>query len=482
MELWQFDATAAGFVVTHRWTNGGLLRTPGSWLTSRIPHTASKLMNGQAVWFAGVGGPGGIDRETFRQAGLHSAAAVPLGAAGRGDHVRRSMLCGSTDAQRDWPTAVVQQLRLTAGIFSQALLRKASQAELQNALSELQQLRDRAAEDDLCRPILSPERPPRRIVADSAAMAEVLAQVRQVAQTPATVLLLGETGVGKEVLAEAIHEISPRRQRQMVRVNCAAMPTALIESALFGHERGAFTDAIARQIGRFEAANHSTLFLDEIGDLPGHIQVKLLRVLQERVFERLGSSQSVKVDVRIIAATNRNLEQAVADGAFREDLYYRLNVFPIVVPPLRERRDDIPLLAEGFARQYGHKIGRAVEPLSRDSIRRLTSYGWPGNVRELQNVIERAVITARNGVLDFEAILPAPADDASPSPDGAPRNASAVRTAEEVRRLERENIVRALEATGWRVAGPTGAARRLGLPSSTLASRMKVLGIRRPSP
>jgi transcriptional regulator with GAF, ATPase, and Fis domain len=394
MELWQFDATAAGFVVTHRWTNGGLLRTPGSWLTSRIPHTASKLMNGQAVWFAGVGGPGGIDRETFRQAGLHSAAAVPLGAAGRGDHVRRSMLCGSTDAQRDWPTAVVQQLRLTAGIFSQALLRKASQAELQNALSELQQLRDRAAEDDLCRPILSPERPPRRIVADSAAMAEVLAQVRQVAQTPATVLLLGETGVGKEVLAEAIHEISPRRQRQMVRVNCAAMPTALIESALFGHERGAFTDAIARQIGRFEAANHSTLFLDEIGDLPGHIQVKLLRVLQERVFERLGSSQSVKVDVRIIAATNRNLEQAVADGAFREDLYYRLNVFPVTIPPLRDRGNDIPGLVWEFVDEFSRAFGKPIDSVSKESMQQLQEHPWPGNVRELRNIIERAVIVA----------------------------------------------------------------------------------------
>jgi transcriptional regulator with GAF, ATPase, and Fis domain len=394
IELWQFEAGAAGFVVTHRWTAGGDLPASTSWPTARIPHTASRLLNGQAVWFAGNGDAAAIDRETFRLAGLRSAAAVPLGAAGRADDVRRSLMCASTDSEREWPTAVVQQLRLTAGIFSQALLRKASQAALQLALTELQQLRDRAAEDDLRRPILSPERPPRRIVADSAAMSEVLAQIKQVAPTPATVLLLGETGVGKEVLAEAIHEMSPRRQRQMVRVNCAAMPTALIESALFGHERGAFTDAMARQIGRFEAANHSTLFLDEIGDLPGHIQVKLLRVLQERVFERLGSSQSVKVDVRIIAATNRNLEQAVADGAFREDLYYRLNVFPVTIPPLRDRTADIPGLVWEFVDEFSQAFGKPIETVSKESMQQLQEHPWPGNVRELRNIIERAAIVA----------------------------------------------------------------------------------------
>jgi PAS domain S-box-containing protein len=322
----------------------------------------------------------------------------------------------------------------------------------------------------------------REIVGQCRAMAELRRSIQHVAATTATVLVTGETGTGKELVARALHAASSRASRPLIKVNCAAVPPALMESEFFGHERGAFTGATQRRDGRFALADQGTIFLDEVGELPLELQPKLLRVLQEGEFEMVGSSQTRKVDVRVIAATNRRLEDAIRAGKFREDLYYRLNVFPIVVPPLRERRDDIPLLAEGFARQYGHKIGRAVEPLSRDSIRRLTSYGWPGNVRELQNVIERAVITARNGVLDFEAILPAPADDASPSPDGAPRNASAVRTAEEVRRLERENIVRALEATGWRVAGPTGAARRLGLPSSTLASRMKVLGIRRPSP
>ena len=411
IQLWEFDAPGAAFSVTHRWANDQR-PAAASWPTARIPHTAAKLLNTQAVWFAGEGATAPVDRDAFGQSGLRSVAAVPLGAAGQAETVRRAMMCGSAEPAREWPTAVVQQLRLTAGISSQALLRKASQAELQRALRELQELRDRAAEEDLRRPILNPERPPRRIVADSPAMADVLAQIKQVAPTPATVLLLGETGVGKEVLAEAIHEMSPRRERQMVRVNCAAMPSALIESALFGHERGAFTDAIARQIGRFEAANHSTLFLDEIGDLPGHIQVKLLRVLQERVFERLGSSQSVKVDVRIIAATNCNLEQAVADGAFREDLYYRLNVFPVTIPPLRDRAVDIPGLVWEFVDEFSQAFGKPIDTVSKASMQQLQEHPWPGNVRELRNIIERALIVATGRRL----VVPVPAPTASPSP------------------------------------------------------------------
>jgi transcriptional regulator with GAF, ATPase, and Fis domain len=222
----------------------------------------------------------------------------------------------------------------------------------------------------------------------------VLAQIQLVAPTPATVLLLGETGTGKEVMARMVHDLSPRRQRRMIDVSCAAIPAALIESELFGREKGAYTDALSRQIGRFEAAHQSTLFLDEIGDLPMASQVKLLRVLQERVIERLGSPQSVKVDVRIIAATNRNLEDAVRDRTFREDLYYRLNVFPVVVPPLRERVEDIPALARTFAGEFARSFGKNIESISEESLRELQRYRWPGNVRELRNVIERAVILA----------------------------------------------------------------------------------------
>jgi transcriptional regulator with GAF, ATPase, and Fis domain len=407
----QTNATEGVLAVTHRWPNGDPASAGDSWSTTSTPFMTSRLERGQAVWFTRVeelGDP--VDRETFRRNGLRSAAVVPLAAAGRTEGVRRSLLCGSTSRHVEWPSAVVQQLRLVSGIFSQALLRKASDTKLQQALSELQELRDRAADDDLRRPALAPDRPPRRIIANSAPMAEVFALADQVAPTPATVLLLGETGVGKEVFAEAIHELSPRRQRQMVRVNCAAMPTALIESALFGHERGAFTDALARQIGRFEAANHSTLFLDEIGDLPGHVQVKLLRVLQERVIERLGSPQSVKVDVRIIAATNRSLEQGVADGTFREDLYYRLNVFPIAIPPLRDRVEDIPGLVWEFVDEFSQAFGKPIESVSKESMKQLQEHPWPGNVRELRNIIERAVIVATGPRL----VVPVPAPTASP--------------------------------------------------------------------
>jgi formate hydrogenlyase transcriptional activator len=419
--LWRHDAADAAFAVTHHWPNGDAPLSGDSWSTASIPLLASRLERGQAVWFTRVdelADP--VDRETFRRHGLRSAAVVPVAAAGRTGGVRRSLLCGSTSRHAEWPSAVVQQLRLVAGIFSQALLRKASDTELQRALSALQELRDRAAEDDLRRPMLAPDRPPRRIVANSAPMAEVLALVEQVAPTPATVLLLGETGVGKEVFAEAIHDLSPRRQRQMIRVNCAAMPTALIESALFGHERGAFTDALARQIGRFEAANQSTLFLDEIGELPGHIQVKLLRVLQERVFERLGSPQSIKVDVRIIAATNRNLEQAVADGAFREDLYYRLNVFPVAIPPLRDRVEDIPGLVWEFVDEFSQAFGKPIESVSKESMKQLQQHPWPGNVRELRNIIERAVIVATGPRLVVE--VPAPTAPPGPRRPAASRS------------------------------------------------------------
>jgi len=268
------------------------------------------------------------------------------------------------------------------------------------------------------------------------------------------------------VMAQAIHSMSPRHQRQMIRVSCAAIPTALIESELFGRERGAYTGALSRQIGRFEAANQSTLFLDEIGELPAEVQVKLLRVLQERVIERLGSTQSIKVDVRIIAATNRNLEQAVADKAFREDLFYRLNVFPIVVPPLRERPEDIPGLVWSFIDEFSRLFGKDIDSISKDSLRELQRYPWPGNVRELRNVIERAVIIATNRQL----VVPAPRLS---SPRTVPRLNMTLTD------LEIEHIRSVLESTNWRVRGPGGAAERLGLKPTTLESRMARLGIER---
>ena len=306
------------------------------------------------------------------------------------------------------------------------------------------------------------------IVCQSEAMRRVLAQVHQVAITPATVLLLGETGVGKEVLAQAIHDASPRCRRRMISLSCAAIPTTLIESELFGHERGAFTGAICRQIGRFEAASGSTIFLDEIGELPLDMQVKLLRVLEERTIERLGANQSVKVDVRIIAATNRDLDAAVLDKTFREDLFYRLNVFPIVVPPLRERVEDIPELVWRFVVELSRSFGKTIDSIPDECLRALQGYEWPGNVRELRNLVERAMIVTTGRQL---VVWP-------PRVEQRPMRESATTLSA----LEAQHIRTVLESTNWRVRGAGGAAERLGLKPTTLESRMERLGIRRPDP
>jgi len=314
------------------------------------------------------------------------------------------------------------------------------------------------------------------ILGQSERLRHVLTEVQQVAPTDSTVLLLGETGTGKELFARAIHEASRRRGKPLVKVNCAAIPGSLIESEFFGHERGAFTGATTRRDGRFTLADGGTIFLDEVGEIPLELQGKLLRVLQEGEFEPVGSSRTRTVNVRVVAATNRELGRAVAEGKFREDLFYRLSVFPLTLPPLRERGDDVVLLAEEFARQFAARTGRRLAPLGPEARARLREYSWPGNVRELQNVIERAVITAREGQLNLDRALPENVADGGgtriPDPPG-------VLTAHELARLERENIRRALEATDWQIAGEGGAARLLGVAPSTLASRVKALRLRR---
>jgi transcriptional regulator with GAF, ATPase, and Fis domain len=304
------------------------------------------------------------------------------------------------------------------------------------------------------------------IVGRSTAIQGVLEQARQVAATDSTVLLLGETGSGKELIATAIHEHSHRRGRTMVRVNCAAIPSTLIESELFGREKGAFTGALARQIGRFELADHSTIFLDEIGDLPADVQVKLLRVLEERQVERLGSPKSVPVDVRIVAATHRNLDARIAEGAFRQDLYYRLNVFPIHVPALRERGEDIPLLVWRFVDEFSKSFGKRVDVIPRENMAALQRYSWPGNIRELRNVVERAMIVASGPQLT----IPIPA-----------QSAASARRSDKLADVEREHVLSVVRSCGWRIRGVDGAAERLGLRPTTLETRMAKLGIKRPS-
>jgi transcriptional regulator with GAF, ATPase, and Fis domain len=308
---------------------------------------------------------------------------------------------------------------------------------------------------------------PRQAVHCSAAIRSVLEQVSQVAPTGATVLLLGETGVGKEVIAQAIHDSSTRRRRPMVRVNCAALPPTLFESELFGHERGSFTGAVTRQVGRFEAANGSTLFLDEIAEMSLEMQVKLLRVLEAHTIERLGSNVATSLDVRVIAATNRNLEDAVASASFREDLFYRLNVFPIRVPPLRERVDDIPGLVWTFIDEYSRSLGKTVDRITPESLASLQRYDWPGNIRELRNVIEREMIVAKGPVLAPSVPSRRPIIDGLQS--------------QRLADVEIEHIRSVLDACRWRIRGTTGAAARLGLKPTTLESRMARLGIARPS-
>jgi formate hydrogenlyase transcriptional activator len=294
-----------------------------------------------------------------------------------------------------------------------------------------------------------------------------------VAPTDSTVLIQGETGTGKELIARAIHNLSARRERTLVKVNCAAIPTGLLESELFGHEKGAFTGAIAQRIGRFELANGGTIFLDEVGDIPLELQPKLLRVLQEQEFERLGSTRTLRVDVRLVAATNVNLGEKVEENQFRRDLYYRLNVFPVAIPPLRERPKDIPLLVRYFTQKYARRMKKAIENIPAKAMAALTEYHWPGNVRELENFIERAVILSRGMELQL------PLSELRQRTQSLVAATSGRSTT--LQHAEREHIVRALAETRWVIGGPAGAAARLGMKRTTLQSRMRKLGIARPN-
>ena len=343
--------------------------------------------------------------------------------------------------------------------------RKRSEQNLNAALVEIQGLKERLEEENLyLKEEISEVKGFDEIVGKSDAMKYVLTRVEQVAKTDATVLLQGETGVGKELIASVIHEKSFRSDGSYVKVNCAALPEALVESELFGHEKGAFTGADRQRKGRFELADGGTILLDEVGELPPGTQAKLLRVLQDGEFERVGGSSTIKVSVRIIAATNRKLHDEVSAGRFRQDLFYRLNVFPITVPPLRQRREDVPLLVSHYARHFGERMGKNIKEIPAQVLREFTEYNWPGNIRELQNVIERAVIVSSDGVLR----LPEPLvhRTTAPASEGSTSNESTtVSTADEA---EREHILRALEATGWRINGPKGAAAMLKLHPSTL--------------
>jgi transcriptional regulator with GAF, ATPase, and Fis domain len=456
--LWREAGAEAGAVATFAGTQRATLREPLR--LASISFAASSLQAGTAMWFTRLEDlQDPVDRIAFLRQGVRAAAVVPLPRRGGAGNERFALAVASTSSEYDWTPAIIEQLRLVAGIFGLGLTRKAGQeASARTFDGALPPREPLPAEADERRPAAKGLRGSRLVVSSSASVRQALAQAEQVAPTPATVLLVGETGVGKEVFAQMIHELSPRHQRPLIRVNCAAIPGALIESELFGRERGAYTGAIARQIGRFEAAHQGTILLDEIGELPIDVQAKLLGVLQERVIERLGSTQSIKIDVRIIAATNRNLEQAVADKTFREDLYYRLNVFPIIVPPLRERGEDIAGLVWQFIDEFSKSLGKRIESISGDSMRQLERYAWPGNVRELRNVIERAAILATGPRLTV------------PIPQlAAPQQSS-------LAHLELEHIRATLEGTNWRIRGEGGAADRLGLKPTTLEAGARASG------
>jgi len=321
------------------------------------------------------------------------------------------------------------------------------------------------------------ERRFQQIIGNSPALEAVLEKVERVAPTGSTVLIEGETGTGKELIARAIHNLSPRCGRAFVKLNCAAIPLDLLESELFGHEKGAFTGAIAQKIGRFEMADKGTLFLDEVGDIPPALQPKLLRVLQEQEFERLGSGRTHQVDVRLVAATNRNLAEMVARNQFRSDLYYRLNVFPVGLPPLRARQGDIPALVTHFVEVFNRRMNKEIDQIPDETMAAFRSYSWPGNIRELQNLVERAVILANEGVLPnpLPTVLP------NPSPTSISHSAPSSVIPRTLRDSERALILQTLAEVGWVIGGPNGAAAKLGLKRTTLIHRMKKLGIARPN-
>jgi transcriptional regulator with GAF, ATPase, and Fis domain len=455
----------------------GQLHITYSFALPGIPHPPPVIQDDVPVWTAiwkrgeiyGISDIDELPEDQWREkkyckelGGIRSVLFIPLRVGGVLEGIISFV---SYRVKRVWPDLLIQRLRLLSEMIENALERKRADQKMQIAMEEIEQLKDRLAAENLyLRDQIEVAQKHEKIIGQSEVIKIVLRLVEQVAKTDSSVLILGETGTGKELIAGAIHKLSERKDRTMIKLNCAALPATLIESELFGREKGAFTGALATQIGRFEAANGSSIFLDEIGELPLELQAKLLRVIQEGQFERLGSTVPITIDVRIIAATNRNLMQAVLDGKFREDLYYRLNVFPIFLPSLRERSEDIPLLVWAMVKEFEKTFGKTIERISKKNMEELEKYKWPGNIRELRNVIERAMILCNNSSL----IIDLPGVPGAISTD--------TRLLEDV---ERKHIISVMESTGWRVRGKNGAAEIMNLKPTTLDAKMKRLGIKR---
>ncbi len=433
-----------------------------------FPHLLRKLENERTVIsfksLEELPAAAAIDRRSLEKAGFQSALYLPIAAATSSGYY--TLAIGSPVAGPVCPQEYVPRLRLLGELFVNAIERRRMETELRERLDQIERLQVQLEKENIyLRQAIKTVQGFEKIVGKSETLQHVLFSVKQVATTDATVLILGETGTGKGMIANAVHELSARKERPMITVNCAALPANLIESELFGREKGAFTGAHATQFGRFEIGHGGTIFLDEIGEMPIELQVKLLRVLEKGEFERLGSSRTTKVDVRVIAATNRDLRAEVRKERFREDLFYRLNVFPVSIPPLRMRPEDIPDLVSHFVDKYAQKFGKTYESIPRSAMKALQAYPWPGNVRELEHVVERAVITSPGPVLQLI--------------DGLEREAAEPKEVQlkRLETVERDHILKVLEKTRWKIEGQGGAATILALHPSTLRSKMKKLGI-----
>lgn len=461
------DINSEDFLVTHAWAEAGIPTMPKRFVRALFPWLAKTILRGEpfvARCAAELPPEAQMEKQYMDSVGIKSSMAVPFRVGGR---VVGGVGCDSFLEPRAWDEVSVSRFQAAADVFANALARKQSDERLQTAYMEIQRLREELErENRYLRAEIELDQIHDSVVGNSAAIRGVLKKAEQVAPTDSTVLVLGETGTGKELIARTIHEMSARSKRPMVKTNCAALPATLIESELFGREKGAYTGALAREIGRFELADQSTIFLDEIGELPPEVQSKLLRVLQEGEFERLGSTKTIHVDVRVIAATSRDLETMVRDGKFREDLFYRLNVFPILIPPLRERRDDIPALVWLFLKELGKRMGRNVEGVQTSTMQDFQRYSWPGNVRELRNIIERNLILNSGPI--FKAEIPRLEQ----------RTTSGLRSLIE---MESEHLRNVLDATRWRIRGKGGAAEILAMKPTTLEAKLKKLNIRRPA-
>jgi transcriptional regulator with GAF, ATPase, and Fis domain len=453
------------YAVTHEWSSsvfdGYVFKgTPAldnkSWFSNQVLRRNNVVISKFSDWPEAAAN----ERNHCEQLGLQSVIAVPF----KIKDEWAGHFCINALSETTWSNRCVPQLRLLGEVFSAALSRRNAELSLQKSLATINSLKEQLRHENLyLREEAKLAHSYGEIIGDSASLRAALTKVEQVAVTDSTVLILGETGTGKELLARAIHKFSSRKDKVMVKVNCAALPSSLVEAELFGREKGAYTGALTRELGRFEIADGSTIFLDEIGELSLELQAKLLRVLQDGEFERLGSSKTRKADVRVLAATNRDLDKAVKNKEFRKDLFYRLNVFPIVVPPLRDRVEDIPKLVWTFVQEFSVAMGKTIESIPVTAMDSLKEYGWPGNVREVRNIIERAMIVNNGPTLEIDL----------------PETAATTRNSKRLADVEREHIQAVVKATGWRIRGVGGAAEILGLKATTLEARMKKLGLQR---